>query len=137
MAKNKFAHTSGEKGAKSWRKMNLYTLMRKGSFFDEKLMSPWPYADDVPLEGPKTKMVKKWSGNGFGPSHMTCPKSNQKVLKKLSKNGLSKIWGQKIVPKEIKKLFKNCFLGGGRRPQIGVAAFGRPFLVLFVKKRVF
>ena len=53
------------------------------------------YADDVPLEGPKTKMVKKWSGNGFGPSQMTCPKSGQKVPKKWSKKGPSKIWDHK------------------------------------------
>ena len=38
------------------------------------------YIDDVPLEGPKAKMVKKWSGNGFGLCQMTCPKSGQKVL---------------------------------------------------------
>ena len=51
--------------------------------------------DDVPSEGPKTKMVKKWSGNGFGPCQMTCPKSGQKVFKKWSKNGPSQIWVQK------------------------------------------
>ena len=44
------------------------------------------------VEGPKARMAKKWSGNGFGPSQMTCPKSVQKVPKKLSKNGLSRIW---------------------------------------------
>ena len=53
------------------------------------------YADDVPLEGPKTKMAKKWSGNGFGPSQMTCPKKGQKVPKKWSKKGPRKIWDHK------------------------------------------
>ena len=53
------------------------------------------YADDVPLEGPKAKMVKKWSGNGFGPFQMTCPKSGQKVPKKWSKKGPRQIWDHK------------------------------------------
>ena len=53
------------------------------------------YAQDVPLECPKIEMVKKWSGNGFGPSQMTCPKSGQKVSKKLSKKGPGKIWDHK------------------------------------------
>ena len=53
------------------------------------------YAQDVPLECPKIEMVKKWSGNGFGPSQMTCPKSGQKVSKKWSKKGPGKIWDHK------------------------------------------
>ena len=40
-----------------------------------------PYMDDVPLEGPKTKTVKKWSGNCFGPSQLTCPKTGQEQTK--------------------------------------------------------
>ena len=70
-----------------------------------------PYMDDVPLEGLKTKMVKKWSGNGFGPSQMTCPKSCQKVAKKWSKNGLSKIWGQKSVQQVVKNVVKKMYFG--------------------------
>ena len=58
-------------------------------------IKPVDYADDVPLEGPKAKMVKKWSGNGFGPFQMTCPKSGQKVPKKWSKKGPRKIWDHK------------------------------------------
>ena len=66
--------------------------------FDKQFMwgsGPQDYADDVPLEGPKAKMVKKWSGNGFGPFQMTCPKSGQKVPKKWSKKGPRKIWDHK------------------------------------------
>ena len=77
-------------------------------FFEFFLLGPRPlsivllievldYADDVPLEGPKAKMVKKWSGNGFGPSQMTCPKSGLKVPKKWSKKGPGKIWGHKTT----------------------------------------
>ena len=45
-------------------------------------LSSQSYIQDVPLECPKVEMVEKWSGNGFGPSQMTCPKSGQKVSKK-------------------------------------------------------
>ena len=87
------------------------------------------YMDDVPLEGPKVKMVKKWSGNGLGPSQMTCPKSCQRVPKKLSKNGLSKIWGQKTALKVVNKWSKNNLLAnrrqkGGRRPKAAAPLFG-------------
>ena len=84
------------------------------------------------------EIAKKWSGNGFGPSQMTCPKSGQKMVweffgpsqltcpksgqkvpKKWSKNGLSKIWGQKTAQKVVKTGQKIVFW------QIEVAAFGR------------
>ena len=117
-----------------------------------------------PLRGPKSKngqkVVREWfwpsqmtcpkSGQKvvrefFGPSQMTCPKSGQKVPKKWSKNGLSKIWGQKTAQKVVKKLSKNCFLanrGGGLRPppQKGSRALrarARPFGSLFAKKTFF
>ena len=104
-----------------------------GSRIDRK-SSTTVYIDDVPLEGPKTKMVKKWSGNGFGPCQMTCPKSCRKVPKKWSKNGPSQIWvqktAQKVVKNVIKKLSKSCFLEN-RAPKRGAAAEVRraPFWV--------
>ena len=58
---------------------------------------PGRYTQDVPLEGPKKKMIKKWCFDGFGPSQMTCPKSGQKMFKKLSKNGPGKIWDHFLI----------------------------------------
>ena len=37
---------------------------------------------------PPESMVKKWSFDGSGPPQKMCPKSCQKMVKKLSKNGL-------------------------------------------------
>ena len=107
------------------------------------------------------EIAKKWSGNGFGPSQMTCPKSGQKMVweffgpsqltcpksgqkvpKKWSKNGLSKIWGQKTAQKVVKNWSKNGFLanrGGGLRPppQKGARALrALPFLALYLPKSV-
>ena len=62
-------------------------------------------------------MAKKWSGNGFGPSQMTCPKSGQKVSKKLSKKGPGKIWDHKT--QILLKFLTN------REPNMGAAAEGR------------
>ena len=58
-------------------------------------LRPRGYVQDVPLECPKIEMVKKWSGNGFGPSQISCPKSGQKVPKKWSNKGPGKIWDHK------------------------------------------
>ena len=41
------------------------------------------------------QVVKKWSNGGFWPSQMMTPKSGEKVVKKLSNGGPSKIWDQK------------------------------------------
>ena len=46
------------------------------------------YMDDVPLEVPKTKIVKKWPGNCFGAFPDDMPK-------KLSKKGPRRIWDHK------------------------------------------
>ena len=84
--------------------MKFQHLIKKAAKKQTKIgkkLPPWTshgsqhYMDDVPLEGPKTKMVKKLFGNGFGLSQMTCPKSGLKVRKKWSKKGPHKIWDHK------------------------------------------
>ena len=77
--------------------------------------------DDMPkqLSTSSQKVVKK------------CPKSDQKVPKKLSKNSLSKIWGAKNCPTSCKKRCQKLMLwqievaAFGRHPKRGAAAFGR------------
>ena len=73
--------------------------MRVGCVTDASGANVPAPAEDVDNENPSLvalgKMVKKWSGNDFGPSQMTCPKSCQKVTKKLSKKGPRKIWDHK------------------------------------------
>ena len=97
-----------------------------------------------PLRGPKNRNGQKWYFDGFGPSQLTCPKSGQKVPKKWSANGLSKIWGQKNAKKVPRKLSKNAFWanrGGGLRPppkkERGGLQPARPFLVLYLPKNIF
>ena len=72
---------------------------------------------DVPLEGLKAKMSKKWSGNGFGPSQMACPKSGPKVPKKLSKRVPAKSGAIQILVL--------LWLLTNREPKMGAAAEGR------------
>ena len=56
------------------------------------------------------QVVKKWSNGGFWPSQMMTPKSGEKVVKKLSKNGPSPAQarpGGKKIAKMLKKFEKN------------------------------
>ena len=76
-----------------------------------------------PPRGPKIKMVKKWSGNGFGPSQMTCPKSCQKRVPARSGTIKTKKWLGPLRNREPKvgaaaegRRAHFWVLGGGRRP---------------------
>ena len=96
-------------------------------------LQPRSYMSDVPLEGTKTKMAKKWSGNGFGPSQMTCPKSGQQVPKKRSKKGPRKIWDHKKtniawVFDKLRWRPSAATQEGARRPSAAVPLFGFQFV---------
>ena len=109
--------------------------------FDLQVASLYPRCR---LRGPKNGNGQKVVRVFVGPSQMTCPKSAQKVSNKLSKNGLSKIWGQKKAKNVVKKLSKKLFVGKSKwRPSVATqkrarrpSAAAPPFGSLFAKTRI-
>ena len=75
------------------------------------------HVQDVPLECPKIEIVKKCSGNGFGPSPRTCPKSCQKVPKTWSKKPPN-------FPNIVTKFIPDCVIIVLTRALAGALASG-------------